>query len=112
MMLSLSRGGGAVSSGGGPRRCPPGFSLCEARAGLRMRIEPTTPSLSPSSRMPTLQILKGPGAGQTIPLDGGDRFILGRNPDCAVIIPNFSVSREHAQILRIGGKFFIEDRQS
>src|SRR5262245_64042159 len=61
--------------------------------------------------MPSLQILKGPNEGHTIPLDG-DRFVLGRNPDCAVVIPVTSVSREHAQIVRIGGKYFIEDKQS
>src|SRR5260370_42549051 len=61
--------------------------------------------------MPSLQILKGPNEGTLIQLEG-ERFILGRNPDCAVVIPITSVSREHAQILRIGGKFFIEDRGS
>jgi hypothetical protein len=61
--------------------------------------------------MPSLQILMGPNEGTIIPLEG-ERFVLGRNPDCAVIIPVISVSREHAQILRIGGKYFIEDKQS
>src|SRR5437763_1668795 len=61
--------------------------------------------------MPSLQILKGPNEGNIIPLEG-ERFVLGRNPDCAVIIPVTSVSREHAQILRINGRFFIEDKQS
>jgi serine phosphatase RsbU (regulator of sigma subunit)/pSer/pThr/pTyr-binding forkhead associated (FHA) protein len=61
--------------------------------------------------MPSLQIVKGPNEGQSIALEG-DRFVLGRNPDCAVVIPVTSVSREHAQILRLGGKFFIEDKQS
>ena len=61
--------------------------------------------------MPSLHVLKGPNEGATIPLEG-DRFILGRNPDCQVNIPFTSVSREHAQILKIGGKFFIEDKQS
>src|SRR5213592_2816034 len=61
--------------------------------------------------MPSLQIIKGPNEGASIQLEG-DRFVLGRNPDCAVVIPVTSVSREHAQIVRIGGKFFIEDKQS
>src|SRR5262245_874132 len=62
--------------------------------------------------MPSLTILKGPNEGHVIPLDAGDRFILGRNPDCAVVIPVTSVSREHAQILKVNNKFFIEDKQS
>jgi sigma-B regulation protein RsbU (phosphoserine phosphatase) len=61
--------------------------------------------------MPSLHVLKGPNEGADILLEG-DRFILGRNPDCQVNIPFTSVSREHAQILRISGKFFIEDKQS
>jgi len=61
--------------------------------------------------MPSLQILKGPNEGAVIPLNG-DRFVMGRNPDCQIVIPITSVSREHAQILRIGGKFYIEDKQS
>jgi serine phosphatase RsbU (regulator of sigma subunit) len=61
--------------------------------------------------MASLQILKGANEGAMIPLDG-DRFVLGRNPDCAIVIPVTSVSREHAQIVRVAGKYFIEDRQS
>ena len=34
--------------------------------------------------MPSLQILKGPNEGAVIQLEG-DRFVLGRNPDCAVV---------------------------
>jgi phosphoserine phosphatase RsbU/P len=61
--------------------------------------------------MPALQILKGVNEGSLIALDG-DKFILGRNPDCGIVIPVTSVSREHAQILRVQGRFFIEDKQS
>src|ERR1700722_11169506 len=60
---------------------------------------------------PTLQILKGNGEGTAIPLDG-DRFTLGRNPDCEIVIPVTSVSREHAQILRIQGRYYIEELKS
>ena len=61
--------------------------------------------------MPALQILKGANEGSIISLDG-DKFILGRNPDCGIVIPVTSVSREHAQILRIQNRFYIEDKQS
>src|SRR5438309_11745484 len=60
---------------------------------------------------PALQILKGNNEGTLIPLDG-DRFILGRNPDCNIVIPVTSVSREHAQILRIQGRYYLEDLKS
>jgi sigma-B regulation protein RsbU (phosphoserine phosphatase) len=61
--------------------------------------------------MPALLVTKGPTTGQRFPLEG-ERFILGRNPDCNIVIPITSVSREHAHILRVGGAFFIEDMQS
>src|SRR5262245_29827670 len=61
--------------------------------------------------MPSLQILKGVNEGQRIPLEG-ERFTLGRNPDCQVVIPITSVSREHAIIFRQQGRFYVEDLQS
>jgi serine phosphatase RsbU (regulator of sigma subunit)/pSer/pThr/pTyr-binding forkhead associated (FHA) protein len=61
--------------------------------------------------MASLRILKGPNEGTLLSLDG-DRFVLGRNPDCGIVIPITSVSREHAQILRTQGRYFIEDKQS
>src|SRR5580693_5042834 len=61
--------------------------------------------------MSSLHVLKGPNEGTVITLDG-DRYIMGRNPDCGIVIPVTSVSREHAQILRVQGRFFIEDKQS
>jgi serine phosphatase RsbU (regulator of sigma subunit)/pSer/pThr/pTyr-binding forkhead associated (FHA) protein len=58
----------------------------------------------------TLHIVKGATPGE-VPLDQ-DRTVLGRNPDCHVVIPVTSVSREHAHILRVNGQFFIEDLKS
>ncbi len=58
--------------------------------------------------MPALLIRQGPKAGTTIPLNG-DRFVIGRNPDCNVSIPITSVSREHATIMRHQGRYYIED---
>lgn len=61
--------------------------------------------------MPSLHVLKGANEGTVIPLDG-EKYILGRNPDCGIVIPITSVSREHAQIVRVQGRYFIEDKQS
>ncbi len=58
--------------------------------------------------MPALHVLKGANQGTFIPLDG-DKFVLGRNPDCGIVIPVTSVSREHAQIIRHQGRYFILD---
>src|SRR5436309_2070742 len=61
--------------------------------------------------MASLLILKGANQGQRLQIQG-DRVVLGRNPDCDVVISGTAVSREHAQILNIQGKFYIEDKQS
>jgi serine phosphatase RsbU (regulator of sigma subunit)/pSer/pThr/pTyr-binding forkhead associated (FHA) protein len=62
--------------------------------------------------MASLHILKSPGnnEGKFVELD--ERTVIGRNPDCGIVIPVTSVSREHAQIVRVQGKFHIEDMQS
>jgi sigma-B regulation protein RsbU (phosphoserine phosphatase) len=61
--------------------------------------------------MPKLLVLKGTNEGASIALDG-DKFVLGRNPDCDIVIAATSVSREHAQIVRIHNRYYIEDKQS
>ena len=61
--------------------------------------------------MATLHILKGVDSGKHLELSG-ERILLGRNRDCQVVIDVPAVSREHAQIVQVGGKFFIEDRES
>jgi serine phosphatase RsbU (regulator of sigma subunit)/pSer/pThr/pTyr-binding forkhead associated (FHA) protein len=61
--------------------------------------------------MPSLHILKGANQGATVPLEA-DRLVIGRNPECDVVIPLTSVSREHAQIVRAQGRYLIEDLQS
>jgi len=58
--------------------------------------------------MPSLHILKGANQGATVSLQK-ERFVIGRNPECDVAIPVTSVSREHAQLLRIQGSYHIED---
>ncbi len=61
--------------------------------------------------MASLHIIKGLNQGQDVTLTQ-DRTTLGRNPECTVVIPVTSVSREHAHILRVQNRFFIEDLQS
>ncbi len=58
--------------------------------------------------MPALQILNGEEEGKLLPLDE-DRFVLGRDVDCQFRIAHDSVSRKHAAILRLQGRYYIED---
>src|SRR5947209_17489544 len=61
--------------------------------------------------MASLLVLKGTNPGQRIQLME-DTIVLGRNPDCQVPIGGTAVSRNHAQILHIQGKYYIEDLKS
>jgi serine phosphatase RsbU (regulator of sigma subunit) len=65
--------------------------------------------------MPSLILLKSPeGAApnKNIPLTA-DQMVIGRDENlCQIVIPHHAVSRKHAQIVRSGGQFFIEDLKS
>lgn len=61
--------------------------------------------------MPVLSFVKGANQGQTVSLEG-ERIVLGRNADCTVVLNVPAVSREHAVIKRVHGKFYIEDLKS
>lgn len=61
--------------------------------------------------MAYLQALNGPNIGQNYELDA-ERCVLGRHPDCDVVIEVGAVSRHHAQIMREGKLFFLEDLNS
>jgi serine phosphatase RsbU (regulator of sigma subunit)/pSer/pThr/pTyr-binding forkhead associated (FHA) protein len=59
----------------------------------------------------SLTILKGENAGKRIPLTT-DRLVIGRSPDCGLVIPISAVSREHAQIMFLNNQWFVKDLKS
>lgn len=61
--------------------------------------------------MAALSFLKGVNQGTTIPLEG-DRIVLGRQETCTIVLNVPAVSREHAVIRRVQGKYYIEDLKS
>lgn len=61
--------------------------------------------------MAVISFLKGANQGSTVELVG-DKIVLGRNQECTVVLNVPAVSREHAVIRRIQGKFYIEDMKS
>jgi serine phosphatase RsbU (regulator of sigma subunit)/pSer/pThr/pTyr-binding forkhead associated (FHA) protein len=61
--------------------------------------------------MAVLQVLNGLNPGQQFPLDR-DKSVLGRSPECDVVLDVGAVSRFHAQITRTGPDYFIEDLKS
>ncbi len=61
--------------------------------------------------MAVLRALKGLSPGQIIPLSGGSA-ILGRHPDCDIVLDLGPVSRQHARVLQLGDQYFVEDLHS
>lgn len=61
--------------------------------------------------MPFLQVLSGPNSGQRYALDR-EATVLGRHPECDVILDAREVSRHHARIMRHDEQFSLEDLHS
>jgi serine phosphatase RsbU (regulator of sigma subunit)/pSer/pThr/pTyr-binding forkhead associated (FHA) protein len=62
--------------------------------------------------MACLHVLKGGNPGTVVALENGDHWVMGRNADCQVVINLPAVSREHAVIRLVQGKYYIEDLKS
>jgi serine phosphatase RsbU (regulator of sigma subunit) len=58
-----------------------------------------------------LEFGDGPRKGEKIPILA-DRTVLGRHPSCDLVIPDSSVSRHHAALIRDGERVLIEDLRS
>ncbi|HEV3340703.1 MAG TPA: SpoIIE family protein phosphatase [Pirellulales bacterium] len=61
--------------------------------------------------MALLQAINGENAGQRY-LIAGDNAVIGRDPDCDVVLHVTAVSRRHARVFVDSGTFFIEDLHS
>ncbi|MBX9791180.1 MAG: SpoIIE family protein phosphatase [Pirellulales bacterium] len=61
--------------------------------------------------MATLQVVKGLNPGQVFAIEG-QRAVLGRHPDCDIVLDVGAVSRQHAQISLDAGDYFVEDLHS
>ena len=61
--------------------------------------------------MAVLRAIRGLNPGQLFPLER-ECAVLGRHPDCDIVLEVGAVSRQHARILRIGPGFFVEDLHS
>ena len=55
-----------------------------------------------------LQALSGPQSGKRYEIKG-EKCILGRHPDCHIVIEVTAVSRNHCQIVREGNSCYLED---
>lgn len=61
--------------------------------------------------MAILRVVRGMNPGQTFPINR-ESVVLGRNPNCDIVLPFPSVSRHHARIFRQGDEYYIEDLNS
>ncbi len=61
--------------------------------------------------MAFLKVMNGLNPGQEFPLEG-DCSIMGRHPDCDIVVDVGAVSRQHAQVLHENGDYFVEDLKS
>ena len=61
--------------------------------------------------MAVLQTLQGPKPGQIYALEGNS-VTLGRHPECDIVLDAAAISRQHARILLVDGKFYVEDLNS
>ena len=61
--------------------------------------------------MPLLTTENGPNPGRQYKLETGTT-VIGRHPECDVVVDVGAVSRHHAQVMEIGGQFYLEDLNS
>lgn len=61
--------------------------------------------------MPFLRRETGEQRGQSIEL-AAEEFIIGRAPDCDLVLDPQGVSRHHARVFRVDGRYFVEDLRS
>ena len=61
--------------------------------------------------MAILKRVTGDPAGQLIELKG-ERTVIGRAPDCEIVLDPNGVSRKHAEIRKVGNDFFLADLRS
>ena len=100
---------------------PEAANYC-ARCGAYLRrdeLGETTLSLTPEEleeglppgelRGPALVVRAGGGrAGESFEL-AGPRTVIGRSPDCHVVLDDVTVSRRHAEVVRQDGGYEIRD---
>src|SRR5262249_54996685 len=70
------------------------------------------PSREGHNQEPLASLFLASGAEEkTYPL-AKDRVAIGRSPDCDIVLMNPSVAKYHAQLVRDGSRYLIEDLQS
>jgi sigma-B regulation protein RsbU (phosphoserine phosphatase) len=61
--------------------------------------------------MAVLRAMQGLNPGQVFPLER-ESAVLGRHPDCDIVLDSGAVSRQHARVTCVGGNYYVEDLNS
>ncbi|NQT16633.1 MAG: FHA domain-containing protein, partial [Planctomycetes bacterium] len=61
--------------------------------------------------MAVLRALKGLSPGQLFSLDS-DSIVLGRHPECDIVLEVGAISRQHARLVRVDDQYHVEDLNS
>ena len=61
--------------------------------------------------MAVLRAVQGLNPGQIFPIEG-DCSLLGRHPDCDIVLDSGAVSRQHARVTKVAGHYYVEDLHS
>ena len=61
--------------------------------------------------MSSIYLENGPQVGSSYPLTTG-KTVVGRHPDCDVVVDVGAVSRKHAQFVEMNGQYYVEDLNS
>ncbi|MDA1050953.1 MAG: SpoIIE family protein phosphatase [Planctomycetota bacterium] len=59
--------------------------------------------------MASIKIISGANTGETYSLDDARETILGRHPDCQVVLKDSTVSRRHARFSKEGDHYVVDD---
>lgn len=59
--------------------------------------------------MARLKVVQGGDVGRVYDLENGSRWVMGRSPECDLVIDAAAVSRRHVIITEEGGDYFVQD---
>ncbi len=103
---------GATSTARASSAAPPGAALHRVAAKPPRTKQPATPrpkAKARRSRVPSsLTVTEGPLAGTSLRLREAGTLI-GRNPECALVLDDDFASGRHARIFERDGGWFVED---
>lgn len=80
--------------------------VLETAERLERDVARRTPAGDAAAGERALVLVREDGSEQEV---GKDRFLIGRGKHCDLVIDAGKVSREHAAVLREGGRWFMED---